>query len=66
MKKNKFKDDTKMLDMFTQHRYPCKCGHKVTIFKEKKKLCTWCGRYVYKDKKMEFKDRLKERGVKCD
>ena len=42
-----------------KHKYQCKCGHKVFIdFKEEKRICDWCGRYVYKDKKIEFKERL--------
>lgn len=33
---------------------------KVMIrFDEIKSLCTWCGKYVYKNKKDEFMDRMK-------
>lgn len=28
-------------------------------FDEIKSLCTWCGKYVYKNKKDEFMDRMK-------
>ena len=42
-------------------RYKCKCGHSVIIPAwVDKQLCNWCGNYVYKDKKDEFKCKLKE------
>ena len=42
-------------------RYKCKCGHSVIIPAwVDKQLCNWCGNYVYKDKKDEFKNKLKE------
>lgn len=42
-------------------RYKCKCGHSVIIPTwVDKQLCNWCGNYVYKDKKDEFKNKLKE------
>ena len=39
--------------------YTCKCGHRVVIGKRGKTFCYWCGRYVYRNKKEEFNDRLK-------
>lgn len=43
-------------------KYLCKCGHKTVIPAwVNKQICSWCGHYVYKNKKDEFKDRL--RGV---
>ena len=55
---------TKELDKYDdeiqKHSYPCTCGRKVMIrFDETKSLCTWCGKYVYKNKKDEFIDRMK-------
>ena len=42
-------------------RYKCKCGHSVIIPAwVDKQLCSWCGNYVYKDKKDEFKNKIKE------
>lgn len=39
----------------------CKCGHRVIIpHWVDKQLCHWCHNYVYKDKSLEFKERLKE------
>ena len=40
-------------------KYRCSCGHRVIIpYWRDKGLCTWCHNYVYKDKKLEFKERL--------
>lgn len=40
----------------------CSCGHRVIVpMYAKKKLCDWCGYWVYRDKKEEFRDRLKQK-----
>lgn len=36
----------------------CKCGHVIYFYNKKKVLCNWCGTFVYKNKKVEFKDKL--------
>nr|DAE91238.1 MAG TPA: alpha-aminoadipate carrier protein [Caudoviricetes sp.] len=39
----------------------CRCGHSVVIYpfeKRIKKLCSWCGEYVYINEREEFKDKL--------
>jgi hypothetical protein len=36
----------------------CSCGHSVLTAKPKT-VCTWCGNYVYRDKRLEFEERLK-------
>lgn len=36
----------------------CKCGHSVYLLGEKKKICSWCGSYVYLTPMIEFKDKL--------
>lgn len=38
----------------------CKCGHSVEIYHEKR-ICTHCGKYVFKNKEDEFKYRLNEK-----
>ena len=45
-----------------RNKYLCKCGHRIAIpsFKDKK-LCDWCGEYVFSDKKKEFEYRLIEK-----
>ena len=46
----------------------CKCGRKVVVpvFVDKQ-LCSWCGHYVYRNKCLEFKEklRMKMREIKC-
>lgn len=43
-------------------KYTCKCGRRVIISSQKdKEICSWCGNYVFKNKKDEFKYRVKER-----
>ena len=46
--------------IYAQFRYKCQhCGLNVYIPNSNdKKLCKSCGHYVYKDKKLEFKERL--------
>lgn len=47
------------------YRVYCKdCGHSMIIAKQEKALCSWCGHWVFKDKKVEFKYRLKEQLLK--
>ena len=54
-----FDEETKMFEEFKKNTYKCKCGHGVLITStEDKKLCNWCGNYVFKDKKAEFKYRM--------
>lgn len=44
---------------YNKVKHPCKCGRRVVIpYWADKTLCSWCHRYVYKDKKQEFKERL--------
>lgn len=39
----------------------CSCGHRVVIpYWEEKQLCGWCKHYVYKNKKIEFKEKMKD------
>lgn len=45
----------------SKYKVYCKCGHSIIIYpfeKKDKKICSWCGYYVYKNKKLEFIDKL--------
>lgn len=54
-----YKRQTEELDKV---KYRCSCGHRVVIpDKANKQLCSWCHKYVFKDKKDEFEYRLKEK-----
>lgn len=49
-------------DYYEKIKYKCSCGHVVVIpVYVDKILCDWCNNYVFRDKKDEFKYRLKER-----
>ena len=44
-----------------KYKHMCRCGHSVVIYpfeKRIKKLCSWCGEYVYINEREEFKDKL--------
>ena len=59
------KEYKRMTNEYDKIKYRCVCGHKVVIPKwVDKRVCSWCGRYVFKSKEDEFKYRLKEIGGK--
>ena len=35
------------------------CGHSMLIGRKGKVICSWCGHYIFKDKKEEFEYRLR-------
>ena len=51
----------RMTQEYDKVKYKCKCGHRVIIpvWKDKQ-LCSWCGNYVFKDKKEEFEYKIKQ------
>ena len=50
----------KYYNELSNYKYTCKCGHVVVMLRGTDKvLCTWCHHYVYKNKKDEFKDRMR-------
>lgn len=53
--------DYKLMKERTKYRVYCKCGHSMVFYpieNKDKKICSWCGNYVYKDNKTEFINRL--------
>ena len=60
--------DTKYFTERTKFKKRCKCGHNVSISPLKEKvICSWCGNYIFNNKKDEFLYRFKEaknKGVK--
>lgn len=61
-----FKKDTqeyeRRADELDKVKYRCKCGRRVVIPKWlDKQLCDWCGDYVFKSKKDEFRYRIQEK-----
>lgn len=56
------KEYERMTDEYDKVKYMCKCGHREIIPKWlDKKLCSWCGRYIFKSKKDEFKYKMQEK-----
>ena len=55
------KEIIKKASEMTDHRKICKCGHSIPMTERTEKtICSWCGNYVFRDKKTEFEYRLKE------
>ena len=53
------KEDARYFRERTDNTVKCKCGHSVAMKPTtKKKLCTWCGNYIYREAKDEFKNIL--------
>ena len=54
-----YKDIEKFNRRATDNTVKCKCGHSVVITnKYDRVICTWCGNWVYKNKKVEFKYKM--------
>ena len=59
------KELDKILNDITKSRIKCKCGHSVVLpNRADKAICNWCGNYVFKNKEVEFKHRVKENLIK--
>lgn len=57
-------DNEKVLDEKNKYKFYCKCGHYAIIYpfeQYQKKVCDWCGNYIYSSKKEEFKEKLKNK-----
>jgi len=53
------KEYGRMSANYDKVKHLCKCGHRVIIpIQRKKTLCSWCGNYVFRDKRDEFKYRV--------
>ena len=57
----KFEEDSRYFSEMNKYKIRCKCGHNVIIIPPyKKKICKWCGYYVYADKKDEVLEKVKK------
>ena len=53
------KELRKLQDEYEKLKIKCKCGHSIVIpIWMDKKLCNWCNNYVYRNKKLEFKEKI--------
>ena len=51
-------EDSRRIDFYTRNSTKCKCGHTNFLGSRDKIICSWCNRYVFKDKKTEFKHKI--------
>ena len=66
---SRYEEDTKLMNMLSSFKVKCKhCGRKVVMTNAERTICSWCGHFVYRNSKIEFKYKLKEmlRKVKDD
>lgn len=57
----------KLSKLATNNTVKCKCGHSIAfISRSNSVICSWCGTKVYKNKKEEFKEMLKKKGIKIN
>ena len=57
------KIEDKLYEEASKYRIYCQCGHSVVIYptdKNRKKLCSWCKKYVFVNENEEFKYRMSE------
>ena len=59
-KDTRYKEQIKLDEELAKYKVKCKCGHKMVLIHADKVICSWCGYYVYKDKKTEFKEMIKK------
>ena len=62
MNTRNYKQIQKYCNEVQKFKVSCECGHRVFIpFNRDFKICTWCGRKVYKNDIIEFKHVLKDK-----
>ena len=57
-----YKEEQNLLSLKTRYAIRCSCGKTTTIYpfeNRNKKICKWCGHYVYMKKEEQFKETLK-------
>ena len=65
------KEDKKLASVQTDYKKHCKfCGHSISFyaFEPDRKLCSYCGRYNYRNDLIKFKELLnkKKREIEND
>ena len=59
-----FKEMGRKFDSLSNHTIKCKCGHSVAISDADRAICSWCKKWVYRTKEIEFKYKTKEAIIK--
>ena len=58
------KEIKKLHNIAAMNTVKCPCGHSISfIDRNNKKICSWCGRLVYKSQKEKLKEELMKRGI---
>ena len=56
-----YKEEQRYFDSIASARIKCKkCGHTILMSKVDRTICSYCGHWVYKNSKTEFKYKLQE------
>ena len=56
-----YSNNEKILEERSKYKVYCKCGHSMIFYpfeKKSKKICSYCGHYIYQDRQEEFRERL--------
>ena len=62
MKQRRYDISDKAFNTYFQAKVKCKhCGHSFPIGNTERQICNYCGNWVYKNKKIEFKYELQKR-----
>ena len=58
--RKQLQEDIKKGIFYAKNSIQCaNCGHKMLLGRKNKRVCTWCGHYIFKDKREEFEYRLR-------
>ena len=55
-----YEQDSRYFKELQNLKIKCPCGHSQLVIYDKA-ICDWCGKWVYRDKKQEFRERVKEK-----
>ncbi len=55
----RYKELRKLEEERNKYKVKCKCGTKTVMIDADKTICRGCGNYVYRNKKIEFMERMK-------
>lgn len=55
-----FYKENKLAEAKEKYKVLCKCGTKTIIINTDKTICRGCGHWVYRNKQIEFKEKMKE------
>lgn len=57
----KYEEDTKIFNEIAKNKVKCVCGYTKVMPRADKTICNWCGRYIYRNEQVKFRDELKRK-----